>query len=751
VDAVPLPRPRALFAAALLALSVTGCASARPPPGPKVNELEIQGTEAVGEGDIKAKIVTTDTPWYEPFWPFDEPRYFDANAWQADLRRIERFYEAEGYYQAEVLDSEVRPHGEKAVDLHVRVREGPPTTIASIEYRGFEALPEEHRQRALASLPLVKGEIFRELDWEGVKGSIQERLRELGYAEAEVQGSVTVDLATRQATVLVQAEPGKRYRFGNTFVATDANPKVNHRRVIEQAQGAVRKGAWYSESALVDAQARVFRMGVFGAVKVNRGAPDREAGTVPVVVDVSEAPFHSLRAGGGVGIENRRQEARVLAEYTDRNFFGGLRRFTLRARAGYAFIPGLVGSDEAGPIANVTAELEQPRFLFRDVRAQNSLTFERGLEEGYNFDSGRLKTGVVWQPRRYFSIAPSYNLELVRLKTKDRAALLEGTAPALAFGCTEATADCLITLSYLEQIIAWDRRDDVSEPRSGYYAALNIQEAGSLLQGDFTYLRLLPELRYYHSFGDEQRLTFAGRVRAGRLFPFGQDGREPQSPIVTRFFSGGDQMRGFSSRRLSPMLAQVRPDRCMNPETGALGPRRNLDTGLPEDCDLGEQGDRQRVTFVPIGGETLLETSLEVRYRITESVVLASFYDMGRVTAPQAPLLDASGERLDTVIGGSKDVLQHAVGLGLRYLTLIGPIRLDIAYRPPIGGPLRVFGRGPPAGVEPVPERGDLFEQYSARQQSDTSCFGLFGKKGFTYPGAPEGRCSLHISIGEAF
>ncbi len=738
MDAVALPRvalPRPALAAALLALSVAGCATTQPPPGPKVNDLEIQGTEAVRERDIKAKIVTTDTPWWEPYWPFDEPRYFDSNAWQADLRRIERFYEAQGFYEAEVVDSEVKPREDEAVDLRVRVREGAPTHIGSIEFRGFEGLPAEHREKVLASLPLQKGEVFRELAWEGVKDTVQGRLRELGYAEAEVQGSATVDLATREATIVVQADPGKRFRFGNTFVATDANPKVNHRRVIEQAQGAVKKGNWYSDSALVDAQARVFRMGVFGAVKVNRGAPDREAGTVPVVVDVSEAPFHSLRAGGGVGIENQRQEGRLLAEYTDRNFFGGLRRFTLRARVGYAFIPQVLGSDKSGPVGSVSAEFEQPRFLFRDVRAQTSLTFERGLEDAYAFDSGRLKAGVIWQPRRYFSIAPSYNLEIDNLRAQNLEDAVGGTAPALAFGCTDLndTTGCTIALSYLEQLITYDRRDDVAEPRSGYFLALGLQEAGSVLLGDFTYLRVLPEARYYHSFGLDRRLTLSGRVRLGKLFPFSKDGREAQSPIVTRFYSGGDLMRGFSSRRLSPMIAQVE----CTPTPGAP----NFDP----DCDPEKAGEETKVNYLPIGGEGIFEASVEARYRITSSVVLAAFYDMGRIDTQQAPLtqvvVDPNTQESSVVpltsVFNDRDVMQHTIGVGLRYITLVGPIRLDIGYRPPIGGALRVFST---PGLEGL-----------VSEASDTSCFGLFGRKGTTYPGAPEGRCSLHLSIGEAF
>ena len=96
------------FVLLILALA-SACAAPKPRPDAlEVDELELQGTEQVDEGDIKAKILTTETPWWEPLWPFDEgPSYFDPNAWQADLRRIERYSQAEGYYQAEVTSDAV--------------------------------------------------------------------------------------------------------------------------------------------------------------------------------------------------------------------------------------------------------------------------------------------------------------------------------------------------------------------------------------------------------------------------------------------------------------------------------------------------------------------------------------------------------------------------------------------------------------------------------------------------------------------
>lgn len=701
-------RPRRRIALLVPLALACACATTqnRPDDAPKVTDLEIQGTDQLDEGDIKAKILTTETPWWEPYWPFDEgPSYYDPNAWQADLRRIERYYQAEGYYQARVEADVVKPEGTDAVALEATVSEGPPTTIESVkidwvQMKGVPELPEEHQARALAELPLKEGDIFREANWDGIKELIQGRLRELGYAEAEVTGEAQVDVVTQKALVSLRVNPGPRYKFGNVFVSTDPEPQVAPKRIIEQAQGAVRKGEWFSESALSEAQARVFQMGVFGAVKVNRGGPDRESATVPVVVDVREAPLRSVRLGGGLGVDGTRQEGRVLAEWTNRNIFGGLRRLTVRGRVGYAFLPTFYSAYrqepdvKSGVIFDTTTEFEQPRFLFRDVRLQASLSGEKGLEQAYSFVGGRARTGVIWQPHPSLSVFPAYNLEVYRL---EGSAGGDQTIPPIVLGCSErgsGSDQCNIALSYLETTLEWDRRDDRTEPRNGYYAALSIQGGGGLLQGDFTYVRLLPDLRYYRSFGLEQRLTLAGKLRMGTLVPFTnkQTGLK-QSSIVNRFFSGGgSSMRGFNSRRLSPQS--------------------------PLDVQRPGEG------TVPVGGNSLFETSLEVRYRVTESLVVASFWDTGYVGVGS---LSFGGDN------PFNNGLYHALGLGLRYLTLVGPLRLDIARRLDIGGPLPLQTDSP---TYAYPRSG--------------TCFGLGGKK-YQYAGAPEGLCTIQLSIGEAF
>lgn len=753
----------------LLLLLAAGCGThsgATRPDQPKVVDLKIEGAEEVSASDIKQKIVTSETPWWEPLNPFVGPNYFDENAWLADLRRIKRFYQSQGFYQvqleSEQLEDTVVRKGDDGVALRVKVRtEGEPTRVGAFVVKGMEELPQEHRSRVLAELPLRpvrEGEekpIFREEGWEETKELMKQRLRELGYAEAEVSGEVQVDLATHQARVLLEVNPGLRYRFGNIFVATDANPQVKPRRIIEQAQGAILKGDWFSESALSEAQARIFRMGVFGAVKVNRGAPDREARTVPVVVDVREAPFRSIRLGGGIGLDSARQEVRALGEWTNRNFFGGLRRLTVGGRVGYAFIPTVGaafdridtdgdGVEDApnlstphGLVFELSTEFEQPRFLARDLRLQTALTGERGLEQAYNFIGGRLRGGVIWQPYPEFSLFPSYNLEIYRLQGQ-RGPQDQTTVPPLVLGCPAGQSQqdtCNISVSYFEQVAEWDRRDDPIAPRKGFYTALSLQEGGGPLQGDYTFLRVLPDVRGYYTFGAGERFTLAARLRLGTLLSpvitneAGERIRQ-ESAIVNRFFAGGASMRGFNSQRLSPMNVV------------------STDENLPP-------SDR----VVPIGGNSLVETSVELRLKVVGNLSVAAFHDTGLVGA--GPLY--FGPRQTDVRKESSrifgDYHYHAVGLGLRYRTIVGPLRLDLARRLNIGRPLAVFDPAT-GGATTIGGWGDCFG-LGAKQTTIQVPVNPRDPTGPTeprvvnetkeYAGAPEGYCTFFLSIGEAF
>jgi translocation and assembly module TamA len=491
--------------------------------------------------------------------------------------------------------------------------------------------------------------------------------------------------------------PGVRYRFGEVQVNPATAGRVEPWRVSEQAEEVVSDEEFYSDTAREEVEAQVLKMGVFGAAKVSLLPGDPAQGTVPLKIDLQEAPFHAVRAGFGIGFEPARNDAHVIGEYTHRDFLGGLRKLELRSSLGYAFLPNaytVVGGGDAvtkhGPVALLTGNLTQPRLLHPHVSALLRLELERELEPAFSDYGARFKVGVTWQPWSWLALTPSYNLEVYRL---DQGAVSLGSAsPALLFGCPE-----ICVLSFFEQRVELDRRDNKQDPRTGYLLGLSLQEGGGPLGGSFSYLRVLPEARGYLSMLEDKRLTFSLKLRLGTLLP--ASGDSLSSPIVSRFFSGGDSMRGFSTRRLSPMQLVEK-------------------TRLREDSVYSAEA-------LPIGGNGLFESQVEVRYSLTEKLRVATFLDLGFVTTES---LDFTRARYFS------QSLLAAVGAGVRYLTPVGPVRLDFAYRlPHVGPPLQTY-----AGADA-----------SLTYQQSQGCFGI--GSGSLQGGAPEGPCALHLSIGEAF
>src|SRR5215831_7221709 len=134
-----------IITALSLGVFFAGCAHDEHRDEPIVKYLEIQGTKAVSAGDIKSKILTEETSWLA-WLPFFQKHYFDLNIWRSDLHRIERFYRAKGFYQARVLQDDIRPDGKNGVGLRVDLDEGAPTLISEIQLKGLDGLPRSERR-----------------------------------------------------------------------------------------------------------------------------------------------------------------------------------------------------------------------------------------------------------------------------------------------------------------------------------------------------------------------------------------------------------------------------------------------------------------------------------------------------------------------------------------------------------------------------------------------------------------------------
>jgi len=590
------------------------------PEEPVIRSLDLRGVKAVKGSDLRSRLATQASGRFA----WSEVSRLDPDGLATDRERVVAFYKERGYYRASVEEMEVVPDGEGRVRLVLHIREGNPVRVTRVDVMGLAAAPEARAR--VGALGLAPGQLFTWAAFDAARAELQAALAETGYATGTVTQAALVNGDAETAEVTYQVEAGPRFRFGAISVLGTA--AVPPEKVVAQAERLVKPGEWYDERLLERIRARVFELGAFSSVRVTRGMPDPESGTVPIVVTVREAPLRTVRLGPGLGFDSIRWDAKMQVSWTHRNWLGDLRRLDLQANAGYAWIPNPVNPTRAGTVGKLSAALSQPAVLGRAVDLSTKVELEKNLEQAYGELSATFMVGTPFRLGQHWTFVPSYNLEVHLLR--DLVGDVSQSLPELRNCPSEI---CL--LQYLEQRVTWDGRDNPLLTTEGFYASLTVQEGFPLGGQGYRYLRLVPDVRFFEPLGRDTVL--ATRLRFGALVPFGETG---PAPVVALFTAGGaGSMRGYGAERLSPMA---------------------------------DQGG----TWVPTGGNGVLEGSVEVRQPLGGSLIGALFFDFGNVS-------DASGNPAEYRSVLSLSLLQPAIGVGVRYRTPVGPFRADLGCRVP--------------------------------------------------------------------
>ncbi len=180
---------------ALSALLAMGCRSI-PKGRSAVDDVEIDGAEQVDDDEVLERLATQASPRFLGLFPGVLFRYsvFDPTQLDRDRKRIQRYYQARGYYHAQVQPARVTPDGKEHVEVVFKVREGRPTKLARVKITGLDGLPREVADKACEAMALPLGEPFDEERFVAADKALQRVLTDEGYAHAKVERDAFVDI-----------------------------------------------------------------------------------------------------------------------------------------------------------------------------------------------------------------------------------------------------------------------------------------------------------------------------------------------------------------------------------------------------------------------------------------------------------------------------------------------------------------------------------------------------------------------------
>ncbi|HUQ84384.1 MAG TPA: BamA/TamA family outer membrane protein [Gemmatimonadaceae bacterium] len=758
---------------------------------PEVRSLKLNGVRSVNRDELQQSIATSASRCksilLQAFCPITHServwnkQYLDRTELRRDVLRIRVFYWKRGYRNAQV-DTIVAARGSGQVAISFKIAEGAPTVTRVVRVRQMDSVLTTAEVDRLVELDQAKPFNLLALDSSVVH--IRNLLADRGYADARVDTATAVDTTTKSAEATITVAPRSLVHIG--AITIDGNNQVSE-RTIRNSLG-FKQGDLFRRNDLAGTQRRLYESGLFqrasiAAVRPRNGILADTVGRDPfqrdsirdafrqriardtafrdsvrrvadrdtvraVEVTVSEAPPRLARVSGGF---NTFDFIQVDGRFTHNNFVGGARRLDAVATLGNLFARGLNGSQIGGVIGfqDVTKDIVGEQNEFLKPTYQGSVDFTQPWllsprnSAGVGVFAYRRQAPAVFVERgeganasftrevaERVPVSLSYRFELTGVTAGDVYFCLNyGVCDPQTIGALRARQ----RLSPLALTANLNRQNNPLEPTRGYTAQFRFEHASAFTGSGFRYNSVFLDGAAYRPVGSRSVLaahTRVGFVRALKSTNIATSaGAGVTGDILhprTRLYAGGARsVRGVGENQLGPRVLTLPPTKL-----NAICPE--LTGEAIATCDLsrtdtsGSMLSDRDFTPRPLGGRALIEGSVEFRFPIWgENLFAAAFVD-------GAFLGQGSLESATSGAGAMTP------GVGVRYRSAVGPIRVDLGLNPTVAEDLPVITQVP--GADGRLRIAQLSDKWKYNPTG-----GAAGITGLMR------RLTLHLSIGEAY
>lgn len=577
----------------------------------EIKAFKISGVHSVSKDALREGLATHTGPWSNRLLWWRHDPLFSSEEFERDLRRIIEFYQREGFFHAQIAARQLDVNDKKQ---QVRLQ----VTVMENQptrVHDFQLagtdLPRVDELFKIVKSHLKTGDRLQVAKLLDTQLALATDLANHGFPLVNVETRVQRDDTAKTAIVRFRIKPGPAYVFGNVRVS--GTTRISPRVVQEQLPFLA--GQVFDQSKLIEGQQRVYRLELFQSVNIRALAADSNSTEIPIEVRVREASARTLKFGIGYGTEDL---FRGSINFRRRNFLGGARR--LDAELKYSDLePG-----------RAQMRVFQPHFIEARTGLIVSpfyLREEKKVFQSREIIYKRRSYGGELTAQRQFNL---YTNTFVSYRLED-AKVVPGPAQI----------DTLMSIPSSYRKASWgvgllyNNGQPLFAPTHGHYYALQFDYSGKLSEfifnTEFHYLKAVVEARRYREIAPQ--VVLASRLKLGSLEVL--DDPNNIAPLEERFYAGGSSsVRGWQRSELGPHFGST-----------------------------------------PIGGKSLLEGSVETRFKIFPEAGSSLVRSLG------AALFLDFGNVWPTALTYKIEKVRSALGIGLRYETPIGPIRFDVARK----------------------------------------------------------------------
>ena len=582
----------------------------------RIRQINIVGNHAFDDETLRKQFELTDRPgWF--FGLFSSDRY-SRDAMTADLDRLRAFYLDRGYVNFNITSTQVSISPDKAeVYITVNVDEGQRYTLGNISFSGKLGMSESD---ARALLTVSSGQVFNQSELQKTTETLRLALGNAGYTFAKVDAVPTVHPSDDRVDITFNVDPGQRAyvrRIGFRGNTTTAD-EVLRREMVQM------EGAPASSDNIRISRERLQRLGFFSQVDVKTqpvpGRPDQ----LDVNYTVAEQPSGSISASIGFA-----QSEGIIygAALSQSNFLGSGNRVDVSAQKSKYYTNLRFGFTNPywtldGVSRGYDVYYRKTNYKDADVSTYSSDAIGGGVNFGYPIsDLSRLNFGVGGEHLRVKAYADS---------------------PA---EIDQYIKDYGSDYNNYKLSLSWTRNNLNRGilPTSGNYQRASVETTGPGSSANYYKLRYRGQTLF--ELKPEWSLKFSTNLGYANGY-----GKTSQYPFFENFYSGGlGSVRGFTSSTLGQKTTK-----------------------------RGDGGDDT------LGGNILVEGSAELIFPVPfiedrRQLQTSLFLDTGNTFLTDCYAIGGGKTASGCKTGIDAGELRYAAGVGLSWLTPVGPLTFSLA------------------------------------------------------------------------